>query len=108
MKLLLICLVATLLLISGFLLGYELRKKRRQLREDKRADEISKIYHLMLKKLEKLNPDPTTTVADWRGWLPIFEETDRLFFETHPHINLHPRLASIVKANIIIKTSFKY
>lgn len=48
----------------------------------------------------ELRDDPFMTSAKWRGWLPLFEDADRRFAETHPHVKDFFRYSEAVKREI--------
>lgn len=58
-------------------------------------------YHCDMGKLFlELIDDPFMTSAKWREWLPLFEDADRCYAETHPYLKNFFHYAEAVRREI--------
>lgn len=49
----------------------------------------------------ELRDDPSMDSAKWREWLPLFEDAERMFTETHPYVGEFFRYSEAIKKEII-------
>lgn len=92
-------LVIGLVIILGYLFSLQLRL-RRAAKVVERALAATYYYCDMGKLFLDLSDDPFMTSAKWREWLPLFEDADRHYAETHPYLGDFFRYAEAVKREI--------
>jgi len=85
--------LAAVIIVSSFLLYV---KKRL----DDRADAATTYWCDMGSKYHELIDDPWMSSEKWKEWLPLFEDADRRYAETHPYIKGFYRYAEAVRREI--------
>ncbi len=85
-----------LLIVAIFVVGFLYRTKKAGERE------LAATFYWcdMGDKFHELRDDPFMTSAKWREWLPLFEDADRRFGETHPYVRDYFRYSEAVKREI--------
>lgn len=80
--------------LVGFILLYRtIKNENRALAAMHRWCNIGEIFH-------ELRADPFMTTAKWKDLLPLFEEADQRFAETHRYIKKFTPYADLVRREI--------